>query len=90
MTTVGADVTALRWFAALLRRRRGELETWRAHLTARVDRLAWSGADRDRFVDEWHRIHAPSLDAVADDLGSVAAAALDHAARQEQASRPWS
>lgn len=82
----GADVRALRSLAGALDRRRREIEVTHRRVGALVDALDWAGPDRDAFVDEWRRVHAPSLAVVADELGDASARARYHAGRQEQAS----
>lgn len=89
MSMVGADVAALRRFAASLRRRHQEIDETRHRLTAIVENLPWSGADHDRFVDEWRRVHSPGLRLLVGELSAASDEAADHAHRQEQASRRW-
>lgn len=86
---VGADVAALRRFAAVCGRRQHEIDAARLRLSAILDALAWTGPDRQGFLDEWQSVHAATLAAVAGELGSAARQASYHAARQEQASRSW-
>lgn len=83
----GADVAALRSLGWALRRRRQEIDATRRRLSGAVEALNWSGADRDRFVEEWRRVHAPSLSSIAEELGDAADRARHHAERQEWASR---
>lgn len=89
MSMVGADIAALREFASSLRYRRQEIDSTRQHLSAVVENLPWAGDDRDRFVDEWRRVHAPGIARIVGELASAAREASDHADRQEQASRRW-
>jgi hypothetical protein len=85
----GADVAALRRFAADCDRRRHAIDAVRTRLGARLESLAWTGPDRERFLGEWRSVHAVALAAVAAELAAAARRAGDHAARQEQAARPW-
>lgn len=90
MSMVGADIAALRGFASSLRHRKQEIEATRQRLAAIVESLPWNGADHDRFVDEWRRVHGPGLTRLVGELSSAASEAYHHANRQEQASRRWS
>ena len=36
-----------------------------------VDSLAWTGADHDRFVDEWRRVHSPGLMTIVTDMSQA-------------------
>lgn len=89
MSLVGADVAALRWFAASLDLRTREIEANRHRLSSIVDGIAWSGPDRDRFVEGWHRIHGQALVSICEELSNDARQARQHADQQEQASRRW-
>jgi uncharacterized protein YukE len=81
----GADAPALRWFSGRARRSRNEIVTLRDRVTSVVDQLPWRGADRDRFVDDWRRIHAPAITHAAAELDGVAEQARRAAERQEAA-----
>ena len=85
----GADVAALRRFAAECARRRQELDAARARLDARLAALAWHGPDREQFLGEWREVHAAALAVVAAELSAAARRAAYHADRQEHASRSW-
>ena len=87
MSMVGADVDALRRLAGSLRHTMHEVEAARLEVAAVVGGLRWAGDDRDRFVDEWHRVHDPTLMTIASEMGRASAQAGQHAARQEWASR---
>jgi uncharacterized protein YukE len=87
MSMFGADIAALRGFARALGRTQREIEETRQRLSAAVDGLPWSGADRDRFVDEWRRIHSPALMTIVTEISQASGQATFHADRQEQASR---
>ena len=85
----GADVAALRRFAADCARRRYEIDAVRVRLDARLAALAWTGPDRERFLGEWREVHAAALAVVAGELAAAARRAAYHADRQEHASRSW-
>lgn len=87
MPMFGADIAALRGFASSLRRKQQEIEATRQRLAAVVDSLPWTGADHDRFVDEWRRVHGPALMTIVSEMGQASGQAYHHADRQEQASR---
>lgn len=87
MPMFGADIAALRGFARSLRRQRQEIEATRRRLATVVDSLPWAGADHDRFVDEWRRVHSPALMSVVTGMSQASSQADHHADRQEQASR---
>ncbi len=87
MSMFGADVAALRGLAWALRGKQQEIEASHRRLAVIVDTLPWSGADHDRFVDEWRRVHAPALMTIAAEMSQASSRAADHADRQEQASR---
>jgi len=83
----GADVAALRGFASSLRRHQREVEATIQRLTAIVDSLPWTGADHERFVDEWRRVHGRALMTIVAEMSQASSQARSHADRQEQASR---
>lgn len=83
----GADVAALRQLAWSLRYGNQEIDESRRRLAALVETLPWAGADRDRFVDEWHRVHSPTLTTIVNEMSAASGQASYHAARQERASR---
>ena len=87
MPMFGADVVALRGLARSLRRKQQEIEATRRRLVAVVDSLPWTGDDHDRFVDEWRRVHSPSLLSITSEMSQASSRADYHADRQEQASR---
>lgn len=87
MPMFGADIAALRGLAWSLRRTKQEIETSRRRLAVLVDGLPWTGADHDRFVDEWRRVHSPALMTIVTDMSQASSQASDHADRQEHASR---
>jgi uncharacterized protein YukE len=87
MSIVGADVAALRAFASSLRCRQREIETTLHRLTFVVENMAWSGRDRDRFVDEWRGVHGPGIARLIHELSMAVREVSDHAHRQEHASR---
>lgn len=86
---VGADVAALRRFAAQCERHGHEIDDARRRLDATLHGVPWVGLDRQGFLDEWQRVHAVTLVAMAGELSAAARRASHHAARQEQASRSW-
>ena len=83
----GADVAALRGLARSLRHKQEEIEATRRRLANVVDHLPWVGGDRDRFTDEWRRVHSHALTTVVSELGAASGQAEYHADRQERASR---
>jgi uncharacterized protein YukE len=87
MPMFGADIAALRGLARSLRRKQQEIEASRRRLAAIVETLPWTGADHDRFVDEWRRVHGPALMTIATEMSEASSQATYHADRQEQASR---
>ncbi len=87
MPMFGADVAALRGFARSLRRKKEEVEATRQRLAAVVEGLPWIGADHDRFVDEWRRVHSRALMTIVTEMSQASNQADFHADRQEQASR---
>jgi len=87
MAMFGADITALRGLAWSLRRKHHDIEASRQRLAVLVENLPWVGADRDRFVDEWRRVHSPALSTIVSDMSQASSQARYHADRQEQASR---
>ena len=87
MPMFGADIAALRGFAWSLRRQKQEIEATRQRLAAVVDSLPWTGADHDRFVDDWRRVHSPALMTIVTEMSQASNQAHYHANRQEQASR---
>lgn len=87
MPMFGADIAALRGLAWSLRRKKQEIEASRQRLAAIVDGLPWTGADHDRFVDEWRRVHSPALMTIVTEMSQASSQATYHANRQEQASR---
>lgn len=86
---VGADIAAVRWFASSLLRRKQEIEITRQRLAATIEALPWRGADHDRFVERWQRVHNPGLIALIGELSDDARLATRSANQQEQASRSW-
>ena len=87
MALVGGDAPALFRFANELRQRRASIEATTQRLGALVEQATWVGADRDRFMSEWHGRHAPALLGVVRELGDAANQIAHHATQQEQASR---
>ena len=87
MPMFGADVVALRGLARSLRYQKQEIEASRRRLSAVVDSLPWTGADHDRFVDEWRLVHSPALMTIVTEMSQASSQAEYHADRQEQASR---
>lgn len=87
MSMFGADIAALRGLAWSLRRKQQEIEASRRRLATIVDGLPWTGADHDRFVDEWRRVHGPALMTITTEMSHASRQAAYHADRQEQASR---
>ena len=87
MPMFGADVAALRGLARALHHKQQEIDASRRRLTAIVESLPWTGADHDRFVDEWHRVHGPALMTIVTEMSQASSQAADHAGRQEHASR---
>jgi uncharacterized protein YukE len=87
MTMYGADIAALRGLAGALRRTQHDIDATHRCLAAAVESLPWAGADHDRFVDEWRRVHGPALTTVAIELSNASGSALAHADQQEHASR---
>jgi len=87
MPMFGADIAALRGLARSLRRTERDIETSHRRLAALVESLPWVGADHDRFVDEWRRVHSPALTTIVADMSQASSRAGYHADRQEHASR---
>lgn len=87
MPMLGADVAALRDLSWLLRRKQHEIEASHRRLAAIVDSMPWIGIDRDRFVDDWRRMHSPALMAIITELSQASGETAAHADRQEHASR---
>lgn len=87
MPMFGADVAALRRLARSLRRSQQDLDASRRRLASIVEHLPWTGGDRDRFVDEWRRIHGPALTTIVAELSEASDRAAHHADRQHDASR---
>lgn len=87
MPTIGGDVPAMFGFANELRRRRTNIEATTRRLAQLVEQANWVGPDREKFVRDWHGIHAPSLMSVIEDIADAANRIAFHAHQQEQASQ---
>ena len=86
MNMLGAAVEELWSLASRLRAKRDAIDAMIAEMTPLIEGIEWKGADRDRFVDEWHTIHRPSLFRLATDLIDGAVEVGQAAERQAQAS----
>lgn len=84
---IGVDLSALRSFAAGMGARARQISDTVARLDGVVEGLAWVGADRDRFMQEWQSHHRPAMTMLAGDLSSAGSDAHRQADRQEEASR---
>jgi uncharacterized protein YukE len=84
---LGADIEALRQFAAGMRRRSDEISALTEELARMVADLPWVGDDRENFLADWSDTHQPSLVALCSDLTDAAVRAFTHADEQEAASR---
>jgi len=74
-------------FANELRRRQSSIDSTTKRLAQLVEQANWVGPDRDKFVNEWHSTHSQSLMSVMQDILEAANRIVNHAQRQEQASR---
>lgn len=83
---IGADIVALRSFGQRAMARSHEIDAMMARLQVQMESLPWVGADRERFLDEWHGHHRLMVD-LARDLGSAAQRAISAAEAQERASQ---
>ncbi len=83
----GMEIAAIRGLARTLDARAGEIDALIARASSEVNSLVWSGADRDRFVNNWESHHAARLRKVAQGLRDAAGQARRKAAEQERVSR---
>lgn len=87
MAMVGADIAALRGFAKALVDRRSKISATVDQLTSTIEGLNWVGADRERFVQDWHQLHRPGLLQILADLQDNSKKIYTFAANQEHASQ---
>lgn len=84
--THGADVLALRDFAAGCAQATTELESCRTTLTRALDTLAWHGPDATGVRADWHQQHVPAMAQVITAIEAAGAHVLREALDQEHAS----
>jgi len=82
----GADIQALRDFAAGCTHAGATLQSTREHLTAALDGLSWHGPDATRTRTDWHQQHAPALIQVVSAMEAAAAHVNREADEQERVS----
>lgn len=62
------------------------LRSLEARLTSRLHEVAWQGADRERFVQEWGGAYVTSLRTAASALEQAATVAAENVREQESVS----
>ncbi len=82
----GMDIGQIRSLSRQLRGEAGEIESLIGAMTAQLEAIPWSGADRERFLSEWRQTHVASLRRVVSSLESASTESNEYARRQEQAS----
>lgn len=70
---LGAAIGELRQFTNKLRAKQDLIDSTIAELTPLIESIDWVGADRDRFIEEWHGVHRPLLARLSADLFDGAA-----------------
>lgn len=85
-TFQGADLQALRDLRMSMLAFVGDLAWSTARVTSTLDRLRWTGQDRDRFREDWEQLYRPALRRVSDVVAFAADELEAHADEQEVAS----
>lgn len=83
----GMDIAHVRTMAREMAAEATEIRSMLQAMTHDLQGAAWSGRDRQAFVDEWNNTHARSLARAADSLQAASTEARKYAEQQEWASR---
>ncbi len=82
----GMDIGQIRSLSRQLRAEADEIESLIGAMTGQLEAIPWSGADRERFLNEWRSTHVAALRRVVSSLESASTESSEYARRQEQAS----
>ncbi len=82
----GMDIGGVRQLSHQLSAKAGEIEQIMHTLTSLLHHTQWVGPDRERFVDDWHSVHAVAMNNVVNGLDEAAQRAMQNANQQESVS----